>query len=122
MRVASAGTMALVGETVEPNAQAAAEELGLSLHAHRAHQATRPEILEAALTVTATRQHRDWVYSRAPEATIASFDELTGLGDVPDPYGADLRKYRAVRDKLATGMPFILTAFKKSIARRRLLS
>jgi len=115
LRIASAGTMALVGESAAEDAQRALEEVGVSLTTHRARQATRPEILEAALTVAATRQHRDWVYSRAPEATIASFDELTGLGDIPDPYGAGLREYRAVRDKLLAGMPAVLAALKASI-------
>src|SRR5262249_31319355 len=115
LRVASAGTAALVGEPAVGEAQRALEEVGVSLAAHRAAQAPRHEILEAALTVTATRQHRDWVYSRAPEANIASFNELTGLGDIPDPYGAGPREYRAVRDKLLAGMPSVLAAFKASI-------
>jgi protein-tyrosine-phosphatase len=115
VRVASAGTMALVGEMAEPDAQCAVEELGLSLTSHRAQQATSNGIRQAALTVAATRHHRSWLVARAPDAAIASFDEITGLGDIPDPYGAGLHEYRAVRDMLLAGMPSVLAALKASL-------
>jgi protein-tyrosine-phosphatase len=118
IRVASLGTMALVGERAEADAHRAVAETGLSLAPHRARQATRKAVLEAALTVAATRMHRAWLRAQAPEANIMSFDELTGLGDIPDPYGASLNQYRAVREMLRAGMPAVLTALKASTRAR----
>ncbi|HEY6357285.1 MAG TPA: hypothetical protein VIX35_03520 [Vicinamibacterales bacterium] len=118
IRVASLGTMALVGERAEADAHRVITELGLSLAPHRARQANRKAVLEAALTVAATRMHRAWLRAQAPEANIASFDELTGLGDIPDPYGASLNEYRMVREMLRAGMPAVLTALKASTRSR----
>jgi protein-tyrosine-phosphatase len=115
MRVASVGTMALVGEVVEADAHRAVAEIGLSLAPHRGRQATRERILEAVLVVAATREHRAWLRAKAPDANIASFDELSGLGDLPDPYGAGLAQHRIVRDMLLAGMPSVLAAFKASV-------
>lgn len=114
IRVASAGTMALVGEMAQDDAHRALAEIGLSLSPHRARQATRESILEADLAVAATHNHRAWLRNQAPEAAIASFHELTGLGDIPDPYGSSLDEYRAVRDMLRAGMPSVLAALKAS--------
>jgi protein-tyrosine-phosphatase len=118
IRVASVGTMALVGEGAEADAHRAVAEIGLSLAPHRARQAKREAILEAVLVVAATRMHRAWLRAKAPEANIVSFHELTGLGDVPDPYGASLDQYRAVRDLLRAGMPSVLAALKASARAR----
>lgn len=118
IRVASAGTMALIGDPAEPDAQRALAELGLSLAPHRARQASREDIEEAALAVAATRNHRAWLQAHAPDARVASFAELTGLGDIPDPYGGGLDDYRAVRDLLLAGMPAVLAALKASLRAR----
>lgn len=118
IRVASVGTMALIGEQAEPDAHRVVAELGLSLAPHRARQASRRKVLEATLVVAATRMHYAWLRAQAPEANIVTFDELTGLGDVPDPYGATLTEYRAVRDMLRAGMPSVLAALKASARAR----
>jgi protein-tyrosine-phosphatase len=115
IRVASVGTMALVGDVVEADAHRAVAEIGLSLAPHRARQASRDAVLEAVLVVAVTREHRAWLRAKAPEANIASFDEITGLGDIPDPYGSGLKEHRAVRDMLLAGMPSVLTALKASV-------
>jgi protein-tyrosine phosphatase len=118
IRVASLGTMALVGERAEADAHRAVAEIGLSLAAHRARQANRKAVLEATLTVAATRMHRAWLRAQAPDANIVSFDELTGLGDIPDPYGASLSEYRVIREMLRAGMPKVLAALKASARAR----
>ncbi len=113
IRVASSGTMALVGYPAEETAEQVVAELGLALESHRARQTTRDQIREAVLVVAATRQHHAWLRLHEPRAShVASFDELTGLGDIPDPYGASPEEYRAVRDMLVAGMPRVLAALK----------
>jgi protein-tyrosine-phosphatase len=118
IRVASFGTMALVGDVVEAEAHRSLAEIGLSLAPHRTRQASREAVLEAVLIVAATREHRAWLRAKAPEANIVSFDELTGLGDIPDPYGGSPDEYRAVRDMLRAGMPSVLAALKASVRAR----
>lgn len=112
VRVASSGTMGIVGAEAEADAQEVLEEIGLSLRGHRARQTKVAEVREASLVVALTRSHRYWLLAHDPDANVVTFDELTGLGDVPDPYGATQDEYRAIRDTLVTGMPRVLAELK----------
>jgi protein-tyrosine phosphatase len=119
LRAQSCGTMALVDDPAESVAHETVAELGLSLHAHRARQATAEMLRDAALVVGLTRLHRRQLAQFAPDLAerIVSFDELTGLGDIPDPYGSPPGFYRRVRDTLVEGMPAVLAEFKARIER-----
>jgi protein-tyrosine-phosphatase len=112
--VQSCGTSALTGQRAEDGARSAAADLGLLLDAHRAQPITRDLITAASLVVCVTDRHRDHVRQFFPyeRAKIVSFDELTGLGDIPDPYGGDAADYRALRDQLEKGMPTIIDRIK----------
>ena len=61
-----------------------------------------------------TDRHRDHVRQFFPResAKIVSFDELTGLGDIADPYGGSDADYRALREQLMNGMPKIVERIK----------
>lgn len=120
VRVASSGTMALTGDPVDTGAAMALREVGLALEDHRAAQVTKALTREATLIVGATREHARWLRTFDPAAAskVASFDELTRLGDIPDPYGAGADEYRAVRQTLVAGMPHVLAALKASLAGR----
>lgn len=113
IRVASSGTMGIVGAPAEEHAQEVLAEIGLSLRDHQAQQTKAADVREATLVVALTRSHRYWLLVHEPEAQhIVTFDELTGLGDVPDPYGASPDEYRAIRDMLVAGMPYVLAELK----------
>ncbi len=118
VRVQSTGTAADVGYPAEATALEALAEVGLALPGHVAKQTEHRHVREAALVVGATRSHRAILRRMHPEraAAIVSFDELTGLGDIPDPYGGTLADYRAVRDMLVAGMPHVLAALKATAA------
>lgn len=112
--VESAGTAALSGQMAERGARRQAEALGLSLDEHRAQSVTR-ELIEAAdLIICATARHRDYLHRFYPGAPkkIVSFHDVTGMGDIPDPYGGDESDYVEVREQLAKGMPGIVAALK----------
>jgi protein-tyrosine-phosphatase len=112
--VQSCGTSALTGQRAEDGARSAAADLGLQLDAHRAQPVTRDLVNAASLVVCVTDRHRDHVRQFFPHqrAKILSFDELTGFGDIPDPYGGDAADYRALRDQLEDGMPKIIERIK----------
>jgi protein-tyrosine-phosphatase len=112
--VQSCGTSALTGHRAEDGAREIATGLGLFLDEHRAQPLTRELVDGAMLVVCVTDRHRDHVRQFFPRgrAKIVSFDELTGLGDIPDPYGGDAADYRALRDQLKTGMPKIVERIK----------
>lgn len=112
--VQSCGTSALTGQRAEDGAREAAAHLGLVLDDHRAQPVTRELVTKATLVVCVTNRHRDHVRQFFPRdrAKIVSFGELTGLGDIADPYGGDDADYRALREQLESGMPAIVERIK----------
>lgn len=112
--VESCGTAALSGQRAEDGTRYTAARLGLFLDEHRAQPVTRELVDKATLVICVTDRHRDHVRQFFPHqgAKIVSFDELTGLGDIDDPYGRDDAEYRRMRDQLTLGIPRIVARIK----------
>lgn len=110
VRVASAGTAAVTGHPAVENAREAIEEIGLTLDSHRAQMMTRELVADAALVVAVTARHRDDLRHVFPNdrEKIVSFDDLTGLGDLNDPYGGEPDEFRRTAALLIRGMPNII--------------
>jgi len=114
IRVASAGIAALEGEPAHELACEAVEALGLSLASHRAQGLTRAMMADAALVLAVTKRHRDDLRSFFPNdvAKIVSFDEVTGLGDLVDPFGDGPDAFARTAELLERGMPAVLAAMR----------
>lgn len=114
VRVESAGMSALEGHEATDLTREALAAIGLSIDEHRARQLTREMVDDAALVVTATRRQSDDLrhFFRAEAAKIRSFAELTGLGDLADPYGAGMDSFTSLAALISKGMPRILEAFE----------
>lgn len=112
IRVASAGLGAHTGNPATTFARSAIEEIGLNLDEHRSRPLTREMVTEAALVVTATDRHRDDMrhFFRDDPVKIVSFAELTGLGELRDPFGSGQDEFRRLRDQLVHGAPAIVAA------------
>lgn len=83
VRVTSAGTRALVGQPMTPEAAALSLEYGGNPRLHRAQQLSRQLVENADLILTATRDHRGEVVSLSPAAsrhtfTLAQFARIVG--------------------------------------------
>lgn len=115
LRVASAGMSALEGHEATELTRAALADAGIAIEEHRARQLTREMIAEAALVVTATRRQCDDLryFFRTGDAKIRSFAEMTGLGDLADPYGAGPDAFAALAALIRKGMPSILEALRE---------
>ena len=115
LQVASAGTHALPGYAAATIAQATISEIGLSLEHHRSQPANAELIAGATLVVTMTNSQRDLLHAAFPDDRdkVVSFNDLTGLGDVPDPVGGDAAEVRGVRDQLQASMPAIFRALER---------
>jgi len=115
IRIASAGMSALEGHEATELARAALGGIGLSIDEHRARQLTRELVAEAALVVTATtRQRVDLHHFFKDESSkIVSFDDVTGLGDLTDPYGEGPEAFTKTVSLLQSGMPAILSALRE---------
>ena len=115
LRVASAGTVALAGEVAEARTRDVMAEIHMSLDEHRAQQISRELLDEATLVVALTDRHKLGLRALAPQRAdrIVSFNDLTELGDVPDPFGGDIEEFRAVRDRIRAGIKSVVDAVAK---------
>lgn len=114
VRIESAGMSALEGHEATDLTREALVGLGLSIDRHRARQLTRELVDDAALVVTATRRQSDDLrhFFRSAPTKIRSFAELTGLGDLADPYGAGMDAFAALASLISRGMPDIFAALR----------
>jgi len=85
VEVTSAGTAAMVGYPIEPDALRVLKGMGLAKAAagHRARQVTKPMVAEADLILTATRDHRARLVEAYPALmrramTLREFARLAG--------------------------------------------
>lgn len=95
---ASAGLYVMPGSGAEPNAIAAALEMGVDIKNHIAMQLTADAFENADLVLTMTNSHK----SSMPEsAKVYTISEFAGeLGEVSDPYGGDIEIYRKCAEQL----------------------
>lgn len=110
VRIESAGTSAWDGEPPTASARQSLAAIGVVLDEHRARLVDHSLLEDATLIVGMTDHHRDRLRSAAPDlaAKIVSFNDLTGLGNVPDPVGGVTADYDQVRDLLVRGVPHVL--------------
>jgi protein-tyrosine-phosphatase len=115
VRVTSAGMSALEGHEATELTRSALADIGLSIDGHRARQLTRELVDSAALVITATARQRNDLHHffKDDRSKIASFDDLTHLGDLTDPYGSGADAFSRTASLLQRGMPAIFSALQE---------
>ncbi|HET7475458.1 MAG TPA: low molecular weight phosphatase family protein [Dermatophilaceae bacterium] len=89
VRLASAGTAALVGESMDPRCAAHVRSAGGTAENFRARQLTADMVADADLVLTATREHRAAVARLHPRSLGYAFalrDFAVLVGDLPRPW------------------------------------
>ena len=141
MTASSAGTRAVIGHPIHPNAAIILEELGSDPSNFAARQ-LKPKIAAAAdLIIARTTTHRDIVLETAPRqlqrtftltevARLASLDgadtlaELAALrphltandiADIPDPIGQSPEVFAAIGAQIAGLLPPIMELCRRTI-------
>jgi protein-tyrosine phosphatase len=101
-RAESAGTAALEGKPMAPNAVAALEEVGIYPDDHRARQVSGAMIEESELVLAMSPQHAATLYRlhRYPSRTRIYILPQYAIGasageGIPDPYGHTMTTYRS---------------------------
>jgi|SRR5215211_5962299 len=101
-RAESAGTAALEGRPMAPNAVAVLEEKGIYPDDHRARQVSEAMIAESELVLTMSPQHAATLYrlyrypSRKKVYTLPQYAIGASVGEsIPDPYGHTMATYRS---------------------------
>jgi protein-tyrosine phosphatase len=137
----SAGTLAVIGHPIHPDAAAVLAELGGDASNFAARQ-LKPKIASAAdLIITMTREHRDIVLEAAPSqlqrtftlteaARLASLDGAATLTDlaalrpqlvaneipnIPDPIGQSPEVFAAIGSQIADLLSPILELCRRSV-------
>ena len=90
VKVSSAGLNASVGDKISKNSLAALKQLGYKSYAFKSKQLTAEMIRKADLIICMTERHKLCLQGYK---NVLSMAEITGLGDVIDPYGGDLSVY-----------------------------
>ncbi len=93
----SAGLAAVPGQPASLNSCRAVAELGLTLTDHTSIMLSRELLLRAALVLTMTDAHREAIVHAVPETAerVFSLSQYAGMpGEIADPYGGDLGRYR----------------------------
>jgi protein-tyrosine-phosphatase len=107
--VVSAGIAAFPGDRAAPQAIAALEEQGIDLTGHRARILTVDLVETVNLVLTMTRAHRHRILELVPTAESKVYvlkeygqviDSAKETGDIPDPIGQSLARYREVAQEL----------------------
>ncbi len=112
-RAESAGTAALEGRTIAPNAVAALEEVGIYPGPHRARRVCAAMVEEAELVLAMTPQHAATLHRlrRNPAGGIHVLPEyamgVQGQG-ISDPYGLTMAAYRSTLRQLYGNVERIL--------------
>ncbi len=104
-RAESAGTAALEGRPIAPNAVAALEEVGIYPRPHSARRVSEAMVEEAELVLAMTPQHAATLrrLGSNPAGGIHALPEYSmgvqGEG-IPDPYGFTMTSYRSTSRQL----------------------
>jgi protein-tyrosine phosphatase len=104
-RAESAGTTALEGRAMAPNAVAALEEVGIYPRPHGARRVSEAMLEGSELMLTMTPEHTATV-RRLGKVPVGGVHTLTGYASgvvdegIPDPYGLTMAAYRGTLRQL----------------------
>ncbi len=90
VRVSSAGLSAIDGEKMSKNSFLALKQLGYKGYGFKSKKATAMTLLKSDYVICMTKSHKGYI---ANFPNVYTIDEITGVGDIPDPYGGDLIEY-----------------------------
>ena len=101
VKVSSAGTHALIGNSAADFAIIAAAERGIDISGHRARMIGEEIIRASSIILCMELSHVEWALEIDPSAITKTFNlaEFAGRGrklkQIADPYGCSLREYRS---------------------------
>ncbi len=107
IEVESRGLACSNDRPISENSKMALAEIGIDASEHKSKSFTIKDLFEADLIVTMTREHKymlNYHFNKNDDEKVKSFNELTGLGEVHDPFACDLDVYRRCRNQLLEGI------------------
>ena len=105
VRVASAGLSAVDGEKMSKNSFLALKQLGYKGYGFKSKQVTIEMLKKYDYVLCMTRSHKAYIKDLLNVYTV---DEITGVGDIPDPYGGDILEYIRTSHKIEDACNIII--------------
>lgn len=119
--VASAGTLGLQGQPAPPQIHEVCGELGLDVSGHSNRPLTRSLVQRCDHIIVMEDRHGDAVLELDPDADPRITylgDYLDPPGDVADPIGQPLERFRACRDEILGALQRLLPALARALPSR----
>ncbi|MDE6211593.1 MAG: low molecular weight protein arginine phosphatase [Clostridia bacterium] len=112
IEVDSAGIFCGYGEPMSQHTSKIIEEMDL-FFTHKSQPVTPKLLSSCDIVVTMTREHKQMLAGQVEEKRLFCFDDITGEGDIADPYGGSIASYRAVETQLRQGMQKLLCKIRQ---------
>ena len=112
IEVDSAGIFCGYGEPMSQHTSKIIEEMDI-FFTHKSQPVTPKLLLSGDIVVTMTREHKQMLAGQVEEKRLFCFDDITGEGDIADPYGGSIASYRAVETQLREGMQKLLCKIRQ---------
>lgn len=89
---------------------------GMGIFFTHTSQPLTPNLLSSCdMVVTMTKEHKNMLIGRVEDKKLFSFDDITGDGDIADPYGGDSAVYLAVEMQIRRGIDKIISFARREI-------
>ncbi len=112
VRIESAGLFAEDGEGASSEAVIAMKAYDIDLLSHHA-QSINTELLEKSdLILTMTEAHKMLLSSYTPDKTYTLLEYVGAQGDIPDPFGSDVKEYELCAEKLYSALVLLADKLK----------
>lgn len=112
VEVESRGVVANVGAPMSENAKKALQDAGIPIKEHVATAMTPTDILNTDLVICMTERHKIRL-GRMPK--VFTLNQLTGCGDIKDPYGGDEQAYKECLQELLKAFEKLLPLIKRQV-------
>ena len=112
VEVESRGVVANVGAPISENARKALEEAEIPLKEHVAKQITTDDILASDLVICMTERHKMRL-GNLPK--VFTLHQMTGCGDIKDPYGGDEKVYKECLNELLVALKKLMPIIKRQL-------
>ena len=112
VEVQSRGVVANVGAPMSENAKKALEGAEIPVKEHTATQITQDDILTSDLVICMTERHRMRLGCLPKVFTL---HQMTGCGDIKDPYGGDEATYKQCLSELLAALNKLLPIIKRQL-------
>ena len=112
VEVESRGVVANVGAAISDNAKKALQDAEIPIKPHKAQQITNDDILNSDLVICMTERHRMRL-GRLPK--VFTLDQMTGCGDIKDPFGGDEKVYKECLAELLVALKKLMPIIKRQL-------